>query len=151
MFFTKGTGDAIQTRSNTRIKTKFNIEGQLFFLSENKSDTISMIRVEIADDMYQQSRGLMYRYHMPDSIGMLFIYEDLHHMSFWMKDTHISLDIIFADENGKIVQIHEYAIPYSEDHIPSKYKAKYAVEVNAGYTERHQIEVDDFIGFQVFN
>ena len=114
-------------------------DGSVFFIDKD-GDTISKLYVEIADDYYSQARGLMYRSSMPDTVGMLFIYEDYDFRSFWMKNTHISLDLIFIDKDLTINKVHEYAIPYSEESIVSTDKAKYVIEVNAGYTDQHKID-----------
>jgi uncharacterized membrane protein (UPF0127 family) len=129
---------------------KFTKEGTLSFISGKSQDTISIIYIELAKDLYEQARGLMYRYEMPSDMGMLFAYKDMDHRSFWMKNTHIPLDIIFIDEQMKIVHIHEYAIPYSEDLIPSTKPAQYIVEVNAGYTSEMGIKSGDIISYSLF-
>lgn len=124
------------------------IEGKIHFLDGQKGDTVTFIRAAVADNFPERNRGLMYRYSMPEDVGMIFIFERKDYLSFWMKNTHISLDIIYVDENMLIVDIHEHTIPYSEEMIPSKIKALYAVEVNAGFCERHGIEPGDRITFR---
>ena len=86
---------------------------------------------------------------MPDSVGMLFIYEDYDYRSFWMKNTHIPLDLIFINDNFEINQVHEYTIPYSEESIVSKHKAKYVVEVNAGYSDRKKLAAGGIISLNI--
>jgi uncharacterized membrane protein (UPF0127 family) len=123
---------------NPRRDVQYRIDGTIFFTRAD-GDTITKLYVEVADDPYSHARGLMYRSSMPDTVGMLFIYNDYDYRSFWMKNTHISLDLVFINDQFLINQVHEYAIPYSEESIISKDKAKYVVEVNAGYTDRHRI------------
>jgi len=134
-------GDKQKTTSidkNENKQTSYRIDGNLWFI-DSLGDTLSKLYIELADDYYSQARGLMYRQSMPDTIGMLFIYEDYNYRSFWMKNTHIPLDLVFIGDNFEINQVHEYAIPYSEESIVSKHKAKFVVEVNAGYTDRIKI------------
>ena len=119
----------------TQVKSEpqFVKEGELSFVAASNYDTMGLINIEIADDDAQRGQGLMFRSSMKENEGMLFIFEYSALQSFWMKNTIISLDIIFVDENGRIVTIHSNTQPYSESPIPSFKNAKYVVEVNAGY------------------
>ena len=64
-----------------------------------------------------------------------------------MKNTHISLDIIYVGPDKKIVSIQKNARPYSEENLPSYGDVQYVVEVNGGYTDLHGIKVGDSIQF----
>ncbi len=121
-------------------------EGEVTFLDE-EGKTIRKIDVEIAADDAERAKGLMFRPYMPDSVGMLFIFDNSEPQSFWMKNTHISLDIIYVDQNRKIVSIQKNARPYNEESLPSFGDAQYVVEVNAGFTDRYGIEAGDQIRF----
>ena len=125
---------------NSQTEVKYRNDGQVVFISP-EGDTSSTLYVEVVRDYHEHARGLMYRHNMPDSVGMLFIYQNSDYRSFWMKNTHISLDLIFISRQFKILQIHEYAIPYSEESIVSTHKAKYVVEANAGYSDEHMLQV----------
>lgn len=122
------------------IETKFTIEGKLFFLNKNERDTIKTISIEIADTDYHRQRGLMYRYSMPCNVGMLFIFDREEPQSFWMKNTYISLDIIFLNKDLEIVTIQKHTKPLTEWPIPSYKPAKYIIEVNAGFCDEYKIE-----------
>jgi len=102
-------------------------------------ESVSTIRVAIADDDHSRSEGLMNVSNLPDDAGMLFIFETNEPRSFWMASTPLSLDIIFINEDFEIVRIHRNTPPYSHERIESEEPAKYVVEVNAGYTLRHDI------------
>lgn len=67
--------------------------------------------VEIADTAEERARGLMFRESLPQSSGMLFLYERPQRLSFWMKNTLIELDMIFLDATGTVRAIHERAQP----------------------------------------
>lgn len=67
--------------------------------------------VEIADNLEERARGLMFRENLPRSSGMLFIYEHPQPLSFWMKNTLIELDMIFLDSSGTVQTIHHRAQP----------------------------------------
>lgn len=120
-------------------------EGEVTFWKDGKK--AKKIDVEIAENDAERSKGLMFRPYIPDSVGMLFIFNESVPQGFWMKNTAISLDIIYVDENKKIVSIAKNTKPYSEESIPSLGNAQYVVEVNAGFTERNNIKSGDVISF----
>jgi hypothetical protein len=122
-------------------------EGKLAFLEKNSKKLIITIDIEIADNDFERTRGLMYRHSLPENAGMLFIFEKSGPLSFWMRNTYIRLDIIFADEKKQIVSIQKKTEPLSYTAIQSTKKAKYVVEVNAGFCDRHGIKVGDWITF----
>ena len=105
------------------------------------------INVEIADSFEERTKGLMFREFLNENSGMLFVFDDEDYRSFWMKNTLITLDIIFISENFEIVDI-KYAVPCKEDPCVS-YKsskpAKYVLEVNGNFTIRNNIKIDDKI------
>ena len=102
------------------------------------------VRVEIADDVLEQSRGLMYRTALADDRGMLFAYPDEEERSFWMRNTLIPLSIAFIDSEGRIVDIKNMK-PLDDDppHYVSAEPAQYALEVNKGFFEERDVEVGD--------
>jgi uncharacterized membrane protein (UPF0127 family) len=120
-------------------------EGEVTFWKDGKK--LRKIDVEIAENEAERAKGLMFRPYIPDSVGMLFIFNESVPQGFWMKNTAISLDIIYVDENKKIVSIAKNTKPYSEESIPSLGNAQYVVEVNAGFTERNHIKTGDAISF----
>ncbi len=127
----------------------FTKNGQLVFIKKEINDTIKVIDIEIADDKAKITQGLMWRRSMPDSVGMLFIFEEEKFLSFWMKDTYIPLDIIFINKSMEIVSIRENTIPLSEMSIPSEKAAQYVVEVNAGFCYNYKIDIGDKIKFEI--
>lgn len=127
---------------------QFQKEGRLWFLSGDGSDTLSTIAIEFAEDSYEIPMGLMHRTKMEEKQGMLFIFPDMRQRSFWMKNTHIPLDIVYVNDRKQIVSIASYTKPFSEQSIPSKKPAQFVVEVNAGFCERHGIKKGDFIKFK---
>ena len=91
--------------------------------------------VDLAINNEERQRGLMFRKGMKLSDGMLFVYDRPQSVSFWMKNTSIPLDIIFADEAGVITKIFENARPFSTTSIFGGYDVQYVVEINAGLTK----------------
>lgn len=123
---------------------KFNYQGSLSFVA-GKRDTINTIDIEIADTDITRELGLMHRKSMKIDRGMLFVFSDEARRSFWMKDTHIPLDIIFVNTNLTIIHIAYNCQPYSLKGIPSFEYAKYVVEVNAGFCREYSVSVGDEI------
>ena len=123
-------------------------EGELAFLDTNGQDTLQVIDIEVAEGQKEQAQGLMYRSRMDENHGMLFAYPDARPLSFYMKNTKISLDIVYANGDKRIVTIHQGVAPYSEKTLPSGEDAQYVVEVNAGFTTRHGIEEGDLITYE---
>ncbi|HNX01279.1 MAG TPA: DUF192 domain-containing protein [Candidatus Cloacimonadota bacterium] len=121
-------------------KTMFQKQGELTFL-DKKGKEISKIDIEIADTEYSREKGLMARDTMAVNQGMLFIFDYSKIQYFWMKDTILPLDMIFVDDQDKIVHIAYDAKPFSEENISSEKPALYVVEVNAGYCRDNKIEV----------
>jgi uncharacterized membrane protein (UPF0127 family) len=123
----------------------FRNDGDLTFLSGNKK--LKTITMEIAKTEMSRNQGLMYRKTMPDSCGMLFVFEQLQPLSFWMKNTIMPLDIIFIDDHFKIITIAKNTEPFSEKSIPAASDGLYVVEVNAGFTDKYHITEGNTITF----
>jgi len=92
--------------------------------------------VEVADDDAERSRGLMFRDSMARSAGMLFIYDTPRRASFWMRNTLIPLDMIFADATGRVTRVHSNAIPRDETPIDGGTDVLYVLEINGGLAKR---------------
>lgn len=120
-----------------------NVAGKLYPLSIHTPETVHPFRVELAQTDVERARGLMQRKEMAPDHGMLFVFEAEGPRYFWMKDTPLSLDIIFVDEAGKIIRIADHTVPFSEKIIPSMGDALYVLEVLAGTCERLGINVGD--------
>ena len=92
--------------------------------------------VDLADTPELQSRGLMYRAQMASSTGMLFVFPEPKHASFWMKNTLIPLDMLFLDAEGRVSKIHENAVPHDETAIDGGEDVKFVLEINGGLVAR---------------
>ncbi|MCS6926052.1 MAG: DUF192 domain-containing protein [Candidatus Binatia bacterium] len=101
------------------------------------------VTVEIADSPAKRSFGLMYRKELPELHGMLFLFPREEVQSFWMKNTPLSLDIIFISSALEIVHIAHNTTPFSEHPLPSGRPAQFVLEVNGGFCRRHGIQVGD--------
>lgn len=88
--------------------------------------------VEVADDAEERAQGLMFRSAMSPASGMLFVYDGPRRVQFWMKNTLIPLDMLFVDDAGCVVKVHEQARPHSLDAIESGQPVVLVVELQGG-------------------
>jgi uncharacterized membrane protein (UPF0127 family) len=92
--------------------------------------------VEVADDAAERSRGLMFRESLDPAAGMLFVYESPRRAQFWMKNTLIPLDMIFADASGTVTRVHSNAVPGDLTPIDGGEGVRFVLEINGGLAER---------------
>jgi uncharacterized membrane protein (UPF0127 family) len=120
------------------------VDGTLDFMQPDGSVAASIF-IEIADTPETQMKGLMGRHTLADTQGMLFVFKNSKPRKFWMKDTQVPLDIIFAGKDGCVVRIAESTPPMSHQRVTSGEPVKYVVEVRAGFAKRFQIDADTCI------
>lgn len=101
---------------------------------ELRTETGAMVRfaVEIADSPEERSRGLMHRKSLPKSSGMLFLFDEPHRASFWMRNTLIPLDMIFAGPDGTVKSVHAEAVPGDLTPITGGDGIQSVLEINGG-------------------
>ena len=119
-------------------------------ISGPADQNLATVRIEIADTPSARETGLMYRQHLDENAGMLFLFKTPQHLTFWMKNTEIPLDMIFADENGKVIGIVAEATPFSERQLSVPGDSQYVLEVNGGFAARHGIKAGDRLRFAGF-
>ena len=119
-------------------------------LSIQTADNLYDFDVELALDDNHRMYGLMYRTHLPEMNGMLFVYDREADRAMWMKNTFIPLDILFIDDEGKILNIAKSTQPRSLDRITSKGRARAVLELNGGLTDKLGIMVGDEIIYETF-
>jgi len=95
--------------------------------------------VWLADDDEHRQLGLMYVRKLDDNAGMLFVYPNPFMVGMWMKNTFISLDMLFVDAKGKVVQVVERTTPQSLKTIAATTEVLGVIELNAGTAERLRI------------
>lgn len=100
-------------------------------------------KVEMAMTPAQQRRGLMFREHLAQDQGMLFDYVRPRGITMWMKNTPISLDMLFADSQGRVSHIATYTEPFSLKLISAPMRVRYVLEVPAGTVETLQLQIGD--------
>jgi uncharacterized membrane protein (UPF0127 family) len=130
-----------------QVDISFKKEGELTIFKNTSDSTKIYLDIEIADNEYETQTGMMYRNSMKTNQGMLFIFEDTRERSFYMKNTRIPLDIIYINNNSKIVSFQKKAQPFKETSLPSKVPAKYVLEVNADLSDSWGLNVGDSLSF----
>jgi uncharacterized membrane protein (UPF0127 family) len=114
--------------------------GETLIVYSDKGFEACRFDVELAVTREEQARGLMFRKTMDDRAGMFFIFKEEELRHFWMRNTLISLDIIFIDSNFLVVDIHKGAKPLDERAISSRRPARYVLEINAGKADKCRIK-----------
>ena len=107
------------------------------------------LRVELAQSPESQARGLMFRTQLGDREGMLFPSTAPEPRSFWMKNTPLSLDIIFIGPDGRITNIAAATVPYSTDPVPSSGLASAVLELRAGQATALGIAPGDKVEYRL--
>jgi uncharacterized membrane protein (UPF0127 family) len=102
------------------------------------------ISAEVAASSLKQEKGLMGRTSLPENGGMLFVFPESIPRTFWMKDTLISLDIIYFDETLKVVNLHKATkVNQTVEIYPSILPAKYVLEMAGGWSELNGLQIGD--------
>ena len=116
-------------------------------ISDANGNSKAVVRVEIADTAQARELGLMYRQHLGQDAGMLFVFKQPQHLTFWMKNTEIPLDMIFAGADGTVAGIIANAEPFSERQLSVGADSQYVLEVNGGFAQQHRIKPGDKLQF----
>ena len=106
--------------------------------------------VEVAETPAQMEQGLMFRRTMAPDAGMLFDYKQPTMATMWMRNTLIPLDMLFVDAQGRIVNIHQRAVPQSLDVIAAIAPVRAVIELNGGTAARLGIASGDRVQHPIF-
>lgn len=107
--------------------------------------------VEIADSPIKWIRGLSKRETLPDGSGMFFVFEEDGLRTFWMKDVHFPIDIIFIDGDMVIKKIWKSVPPCEKEPCelyPSGGPVRYALETHAGFCDKYGVKVGQKVEFK---
>lgn len=124
--------------------TKSTSEIPLLSLSFESCD----FEVEIAKTPETLGRGLMHRLHLESNRGMLFVYPQERLLTMWMKNTWISLDIIFLDSRKRIVCLYHRAVPFKTKLLSCPIPAQYVLEIPGGQAEKNSLNLGSQATFQ---
>ncbi|WP_369723812.1 DUF192 domain-containing protein [Bradyrhizobium sp. LLZ17] len=111
---------------------------------------VQAFSVEMATTDEEKQTGLMYRKELADGKGMLFDFNPEQQISMWMKNTYVSLDMIFIRADGRILRIAENTEPLSTKIISSQGPARAVLEVPAGTAQKYGIRPGDRVGHPLF-
>ncbi len=109
-----------------------------------------MLQAEIADTPELRERGLMFRQMMPDDSAMLFDFVEPKPVAMWMKNTLVSLDMLFVREDGTIAAIAQNTVPQSLDTISVQEPVRGVVELAAGTAKRLGLKKNDKVFQRIF-
>ena len=112
--------------------------------------TRATVAIEVANTTEQRERGLMFRKHLDDDAGMIFVFPDSQPRDFWMHNTEIPLDMMFADSSFRVTGIVADAKPETDTLRGVDGPSQFVLEVNGGFCARHQIKPGDHFNFQNF-
>ena len=107
-------------------------------------------KIEVAETPAQMEQGLMFRTALAPDAGMLFVYQTPTVATMWMRNTLIPLDMLFVDTQGRIVNIHQRAVPQSLDVISAAAPVRAVIELNGGTAARLGIEPGDQVLHPIF-
>ena len=106
-------------------------------------NVVKHLSVEIAKTTAEMEYGLMFRHEMADDRGMIFVFPFPQRIQMWMKNTFIPLDMVFFDDNQKIVAIIANAKPQDETVLDPGTEARYVLEINASLAAKWQLQNGD--------
>ncbi|MBR5130548.1 MAG: DUF192 domain-containing protein [Alphaproteobacteria bacterium] len=121
----------------------YTISAEPLILKNNAQE--HLFDVEIANTPEKSQQGLMFRKYLPANKGMLFISDTDTQMYMWMKNTYISLDMLFFDRKGKIIKIIPNTTPLSLKILSSDIPVAGVLEINAGTAKQLDINIGDLI------
>jgi uncharacterized membrane protein (UPF0127 family) len=133
----------ISSDNNTETKTQSNV-----VKITNGSNEVKTVDVELANTEILRQQGLMNRTYLGENDGMLFTFDTDVQSGFWMKNTLISLDLIYIDGNKKIVDIKNQFTPCTTTDCPiyiAGFAFRYVLEVNSGWALKNGIKVGDSV------
>lgn len=117
---------------------------------ESQSGKQHKFTVELADTDERRAYGLMFRQSMPADQGMIFDFKVDQPVAMWMRNTRIPLDMLFIDRTGRVVNIHERAIPLDETSISSDGPVRSVLELNGGTASRLGLKAGDRVRHALF-
>ena len=114
------------------------------------ANSATMFTAEVADTEELRTRGLMFRHFLPNDKAMLFDYEKPRPVAMWMKNTNISLDMLFIREDGTIAAIAQDTVPRSLDTISVQEPVRGVLELAAGTVKRLGLRPNDRVYHRIF-
>lgn len=116
-------------------------------LTVSRNGRTHTFQVEVARTSAEQARGLMFRTALGANEGMIFPMNPPRHASFWMRNTVIPLDIIYIGTDGRVMNMWENTVPYSEEPLPSNGMVKGVLELRGGRAKQLGIMPGDRVAW----
>jgi uncharacterized membrane protein (UPF0127 family) len=112
--------------------------------------TRATVEVEVVNTFEQRQHGLMFRKHLDQNAGMIFIFADAAPRNFWMHNTEIPLDMIFVNSSFRVIGIVENATPRTDAPRGVEGASQYVLEVSGGFCAKHGVKTGDRFDFLNF-
>lgn len=129
----------------TSLSANLRADAEIYFenpgSTNSTAQTTSIFRAQIAKTEQERSVGMMYRRQMDPDQAMLFVFEGMEPRVFWMKNTYISLDMIFVGQDGIVKNVIHSVPPLTETPRRSGVPCKFVLEIPAGQAQKHGIVV----------
>jgi len=109
-----------------------------------------LIDTQVAATPEQRSTGLMFRRDMPQSEGMLFVFEQASQQCFWMKNTVLPLTAAFVADDGTIVNLADMKPQTTDSHCSTR-PVRYVLEMNQGWFGKKGIKAGFKLGGKPFD
>ena len=119
------------------------VSAEPLIIKTHQTDKEHFFNVEVSDTPQKSEKGLMFRSHLPDDSGMIFIEKKDKKWGMWMKNTYIPLDMLFFMRNGQIVQIIKNTIPHDLTPLWSNVPVAGVLEIKGGTAEKLGIKEGD--------
>lgn len=134
-------GSAIINSTEAANPTRFLVDfRQSRAVIESSGHSCLLLSIYLAETSTQRAQGLMFIEQMDEMEGMLFTYPQPIGMTMWMKNTYISLDMLFIRQDSTISNIEKNTTPLSTSRISSSEPVPMVLELNAGFSDRWLIE-----------
>jgi uncharacterized membrane protein (UPF0127 family) len=139
-------GLLLSGQSSPQLDLETEFDKGVLIISANEN-ACYVFDVYLATTRGQQMQGLMFVRDLPEMTGMLFAYSEARTLSMWMKNTYISLDILFIKADGTVSSIARNTEPHSLATSSAKEQLNFVLELNAGLTDKLGIEPGSIVHF----
>lgn len=141
---------APQPATSEAYEPKFRQDGEAWIVAEATNDTLASVPIEAAQTDEERQYGMMFRKSFsPVQYGMLFFMGEERIQSFWMHNTYIPLDIVYIDNENRIVSIVNNAEPLNDRPLPSERPASLVLELPGGFCLARNINAGDIVHWRV--
>ena len=134
------------TATRGDVPPRFDLDHGVVVVVTDKGEQRFKVEVAVKDN--ERQRGLMYRDHLDDDEGMIFLFDRQQRLSFWMKNTWIPLDMVFIDEDLKVVGIVENAEPLTLSGRGVEAHSRFVLELKGGTSSSLGLQAGQTVRFE---